>query len=279
MDTMEKQGEVYSVGPVSSSSATLTRVDGAVRISDSAWLEFANETVRNASLTGTPPAVLRARWVAGDAAVVIDDGGIVSYSSVLPLYTSETRGIVSGRYPARQLTPVSVVAFATAWTAPRWRGFGFSTRLHEELQLAYRDRGDLVVGLCHGLGASRVMQRMKFELMNYQDAGFVGALSAWYESGHWHSRRGGPPSRKFYLPPCTGIEPSAIGSHRWQECVHYWVSDASVAYCLNAEFRELTGDDLSVWRHLLGVAAEEAAVAPGPGVERHVSGLTYISQT
>jgi len=55
-----------------------------------------------------------------------------------------------------------------------------------------------------------------------------------------------------------------MGSHRWQECVHYWVSDASVAYSLNAELRELTGDDLSVWRHLLGVAAEEATDAAGP---------------
>jgi len=265
MDPMEKQGEAYSVDLVSSSRATLTRVDGAVRISDSAWLEFANETVRNASLTGTHPAVLRARWVAGDAAVVIDDGGIVSYASVLPLYTSQTRDILRGRYPARQLTPVDVVAFATAWTAPRWRGFGFSTRLHEELQLTYSDRGDLVVGLCHGLGASRVLQRLKYELVSCQDAAFVSALSAWYESGRWHSRRGGPPSPKFYLPPCSGIEPSAAGSHRWQECVHYWVSDASVAHSLNEEFREMTGDDLSVWRHLLGVAAEEAADATGPG--------------
>ena len=120
---------------------------------------------------------------------------------------------------------------------------------------------------------------MKYELMNYQHVAFVSALSARYESGRWHSRRAGPPSRKFYLPPCTGIEPGAIGSHRWQECVHYWVSDASVAYSLNEEFCDLTGGDLSVWRHLLGMVAEEAGCDGTGGGVRHVSRLTYISQT
>ena len=256
---MRKQGEVYSVGLASSSGVALTRVDGAVRIDDSAWLELAKETARDPSLTGTQPTVLRERWAAGNAAVVIDADRIVSYASTLSLYASQTRDIVTGQYPATRLTPVDVVAFVTAWTAPRWRGSGFSTHLHERLWLAHSDHGDLVVGLCHGLGASRVVQRLKFELVRCQDLAFVSALSAWYESGRWHSRRGGPPSQKFYLPPCAGITSSEMGSHKWEECAHYWVSDTSVAHFLNEEFRELTGDDLSGWRHLLGTLALDTA--------------------
>lgn len=248
---IRKQGEVYRVDLMSSSGIALTRVKGIVQIDDLAWFEFASETARDPSLTETQPAKLKARWAAGNAAVTIHNEKIVSYASTLPLYTDQTRGILGRRYSSARITPTNVAAFATAWTAPQWRGFGFSVHLHQRLWLAHSDCSDLIVGLCHGLGASRVIQRLKFKLVRCQDAAFVSALSAWYESGGWHSRRGGSTSRKFFLPPCTGIRPFEMDSHRWQECAHYWVSDASVAYSLNEEFRELTRDDLSGWRHLL----------------------------
>lgn len=264
---MNKQGEIYIIDQSSSSGIILAPVSGAARIDDSAWLEFADETVRDPSLTGTQPSALRARWASGNAAVVIDDGRIVSYASILSLYTSLTRDTVSRRYPEARLTPVDVIAFASAWTAPRWRGFGFSTHLHERLRLTHSDHGELFVALCHGMGGSMVLHGLKFELLTCRDAAFLSSLSAWYEAGRWHSRRGGPPSRKFYLPPCAGVRPSEMDSHSWQECTHYWVSDTSAAGSLDDEFRALTGGELAAWRHLLGTVAVESAdnLATTPG--------------
>jgi hypothetical protein len=163
---MGQWGEVYEVSLAPSSRVTLTQVHGAMRIDESAWLEFAGETVQDPSLTGTQPAVLRARWAAGNASVVINDGKIVSYASFVQLYTSQTRGIVSSRYGVA----------------------------------------------------------------------------------------------------CAGIRPAEMDSHRWQECVHYWVSDAPVVYSLNEELRQLTAGDISGWRRLLTMVALESVDAPGlPG--------------
>ncbi|MEM9385767.1 MAG: hypothetical protein AAGA68_11950 [Pseudomonadota bacterium] len=175
-----------------------------------------------------PASDLKERVSRGSTALLFDPSGeeLLSHISLKPLLNPEiARGLAS---LACLDGAFEVFEMATGWTHPSVRGRGFSSRLRRNLLRSMRSPNRVFVGFCRGLGASPVLQRLRWKCIPWDQFPYVSSLIGWRESGAFYktgigllSRCQEPfnqESRTFEMTRKT--DPDYLAD--WQGRVHFW---------------------------------------------------------
>ena len=220
-------------------------------LTEAGWQSLAESIAREANLTTYPAPMLARRWQQGYAAVAIEADEIVSYTSVVPVYSEASRrqmgaliGVEADRMPA-----VELFEFATGWTRPDCRRKGISLQLRQKLLERFSSPNCLHISISVGLGASPILERLGWHLVSWSKIPFVTSLIGVPTVGledkiglGWSP----PPELKRYEG--DHLSPRQDTDHPWAEFCHFWVSNPVLAGELNRELSTLVEADLFHWR-------------------------------
>lgn len=215
------------------------------------WQTLAESIAQEASLTAYPAPVLARRWQQGYAAVAIEADEIVSYTSVVPVFSETSRpqlaaliGVEAGRMPA-----VDLFEFATGWTRPDCRRKGISLQLRQKLLERFSRPNCLHISISIGLGASPILERLGWQLVGWSKIPFVTSLIGVPTAGledkiglGWSP----PPELKRYEG--EHLSPRQDTAHPWTEFCHFWVSNPALASELDRQLSTLVEAELRRWR-------------------------------
>lgn len=220
-------------------------------LTGSGWQTLAAAIALEASLTAYPAPVLANRWQQGYAATAIEAGEIVSYTSVVPVYSEASRrrlgaiiGVEAGQMPA-----IDLFEFATGWTRPDCRRKGISLQLRQKLLKRFSSLNCLHISVSIGLGASPILERLGWRLVGWSDIPFVTSLIGVPMAGLEDKIGVGwspPPELKRYEG--AHLSPRQDTGHPWAEFCHFWLSNPALASELNRQLSALVKDDLDRWR-------------------------------
>lgn len=223
----------------------------ANHLTEPAWQSLAVSIAQEASLTAYPGPVLAHRWQQGYAAIAIESDEIVSYTSVVPVYSETSRrqlaaliGVEAGRMPA-----VDLFEFATGWTRPDCRHKGISLQLRQKLLERFSRPNCLHISISIGLGASPILERLGWQLVGWSKIPFVTSLIGVPTAGledkiglGWSP----PPELKRYEG--EHLSPRQDTGHPWPKFCHFWVSNPTLAGALNQQLSTLVEAELHRWR-------------------------------
>lgn len=218
-------------------------------ISDIIWQKLAANVAKEVSLTAYPPQVLAERWQQGRAAVAFWQGEIVSYISLVPVFTAPTRAKLAEimELNPEQLPNIDINESATGWTHPDWRRQRLSFQLRQRLLDCFSQTNRLFVTIAVGLGAAPVVTRLGWQLVPWGEVAYVSSLVGLPQMAVADKIKVGrrlPPGMKLY----RGATSTPNGSQPWPEFCHFWVSDLALAQTLNQQLALLLKQDLRRWR-------------------------------
>lgn len=238
---------VYRFEGANSTPRLVPAQDGEV-VSAGGWRDLAGRSQEEPALLDQTPRALAARWNAGNAAIAICHGEIVSYVSLIPVYNDSRRQDLSMILNRTLPRTGTVFETATGWTAPELRGLGLSSFIRSELYRQQVGRHDLIIAACRGVGASRVLQKFGFAVSAWSRLEFLSSLLSWvkedleYIVGHgWLPTYG----RELFNEDNDG------SGHIDETCDSYtylWVSKSSVALHIDTVFRDALAGDLESFR-------------------------------
>ena len=222
---------------------------GIVR--EPSWQALADSIARETSLTAYPPQVLKKRWQQGYAAMAINEGEIVSYTSVVPVFSTATRPQLSAilGLEAARMPPVDLFEFATGWTQPDYRRKGISLQLRQKLLGRFSGPSCLHISISIGLGASPILERLDWRLIGWSNLAFVTSLIGVPTAGLEDKIGvGWSPPAELKRYEGEHLSPRQDQDHPWAEFCHFWVSNPALAVELNQQLSRLAGGNLHRWR-------------------------------
>lgn len=235
------------------------------RLERSAWIGLAARLADEPGLSNYQPTTLAERWREGRAAVAVADGEIVSYISLIPLFTRERSQHLFADLPLPRTPPaIELYESATGWTHPDWRGQGVSSFLRRHLLQGGNDLQRLYLSATIGLGASRVLPGLGWRLLSWAELPFVSSLIGMPCTGPDAS----PPllpRQSRTLGPYLGrhLTPQQNPDHPWTDYCHLWLSDPELATTLERELATLNDGDLTCWRGRVATLCHLAPPEPG----------------
>lgn len=244
-------------------AAHLTPCDDGALV-PGAWDEFADCVAGEPTLVAYPASVFRARWEQGCAAVALDDGHIVAYTSLMPAFDAALRGrLAAAGYPGAALLPeVDLYEFVSGWTHPGWRRRDVSLALRRELLECFSAPNVLCTSVALGLGASPVLTRLGWAIVPWSQIPFASSLLAVPLAGYeevldkaWLM----PERQQVYNGPPLVYEPGS--THPWKDFHHFWVARLALALSLEEQLCIAADGDLRGWRDAL-VRMHIAAPSP-----------------
>lgn len=227
----------------------------AADIGPALWAQLAADIGREASLTAYSAEQLAFRWEQGCAAVAVCRELIVSYTSLVPVFDTDTRADLSQRLglPVAQLPPVDIYEFASGWTHLDFRRRGISLHLRRHL-LARFDHPDILqVSISIGLGASPVLERMGWQIIGWEQIAWVSSLIGLPAAAAGdHLDHGWQPPAELKRYNGEHIVPSQAKTHPWDRYCHFWVSNPALARHTDDQLQQLLHGDLTRWHTALG---------------------------
>ncbi len=221
-------------------------------VPQAAWQKMAANIAYEESLTSYPADALSNRWQEGRAAVAIKDNEIVSYISLILVFSQATRLELSKQIGVAPdcMPNTDLYESATGWTHPAWRRKGISLQLRRQLLKRFNDPNCLYITIAVGLAASPVVARLGWRLVSWGEIACVSSLVGLPRTSAAGkiSRTGRqlPPGMKLYAG--KHITPDRQTTHPWQHFCHFWVSNLPLAVDLNRQLSGLVNQDLNRWR-------------------------------
>ncbi|GAB6041807.1 hypothetical protein [Endothiovibrio diazotrophicus] len=244
------------------------------------WRRLADALAREQGLSRYRAETLFERWCQGRAAIALVGEEIVSYVSLIPLFDEAVEGRLRRRLgaPAGTGEGGALYESATGWTHPQWRRRGLSLHLRRALLAGFAAPDRLFLSATIGLGASRVLPGLGWQLVSWGAYPFASALIGMPADGvaALASLRSRQPAR---LAPYLGdhITPQGEPRHRWADHCHLWFSDEGQAAVLDRWLAGLAGGDLARWRRAVAEGVYGNPGEPGwkPFLFRGAFGHSY----
>ncbi len=218
-------------------------------IVESTWQNFGQNVAAEPFLVSYPEAILAQRWQQGYAAIAVKDYEIISYTSLIPIFSDPTRQKLSqaiGLHP-EQMPYINMYRAATGWTHPDWRQRGLSQQLRHHLLKRFSGPNHLFMSIARGLGAGPVLTKMDWQMISWSKIAYVSSLIGLPEAGL--TDKLGPDMKRVDLKPYTGPPLSPSNStHPWNSFCYFWVSNIPLAMELNYQLAKLMEEELQNWR-------------------------------
>jgi hypothetical protein len=223
----------------------------ACEIEEVAWDEFADCVAHEPALVSYPGHVFRARWEQGYAAVAVQAGHILSYTSLAPVMDAGFRSklVATCSQYNGQLPAIDLYEFATGWTHPTWRRNDVSLALRRQLLQRFNSPNLLCVGVTVGLGASPVLSRLGWYALPWSRISYLSSLIVVPLAGY-EARTGKgwmiPDGLQLYEGEPLNYE--ANSNHPWKQFCHFWVAQEALARRLDDCLCTAACSDLRSWR-------------------------------
>ncbi len=229
------------------------------------WHGLAQRLIEEPGLHNYSGETLESRWREGRAAVAVAGGEIVSYISLIPLFTQERQQRLNAHACSSSKPPaIELYESATGWTHPKWRSLGVSRFLRRQLLQRDDAPARLYLSATIGLGASRVLPGLGWRLRSWAEFPFVSALIG-MPCAQPHAHPHLIPRQPSTLGPYLGmpLTPQQNPDHRWGDYSHLWLSDIELAKALDRQLAGLVDGELTRWRER--VATLYCREPPEPG--------------
>lgn len=158
---------------------------------------------------------LQARWLDGMACIATDTTNIVAYTSLIPVESEHT--VYLGR---------RVFEASSGWTLPGFRRKQLQCIMRQRFYLSFGN--DLLISFCMGMGASMVLQKIGWSLVDWDPNEGIAPLIGEVRDGALYHRLGDSVNLSGRMP-YQRKEHSGSMAHPWDSYLHLWVSDRSLA--------------------------------------------------
>lgn len=210
--------------------------------SDEEWDTYYNDFIgEENSLVPYSQSTMQARWLTGDAAIVINDSAIISYVSLIRW----GEGIDARHTPFDRLK--GVYEIASGWTKTQFRESGIYTNLRRAF-IEARCSEQLGIAFTLGIASSRAIASCGWQLVPWNSLIFLGKFLGTIDDtyliradGYLHDMEGRRPYQG------RGSYPRSVPKHLWKEHLHFWVSSLSEAESANSSFAKCIKSDEESW--------------------------------
>lgn len=224
-------------------------------VSDGMWPQLADNLALEKILRPCSASELERRWKQGQARIVIKDGSIISYASLVPIFFPAVKNCLASELglESSRMQIIDLSGLSTLWTDPQWRRRSIQTQLSSTLLESFKGPNNLHIAVTSGLAASPVLANLGWRLMGWNRIPYAGSLAGLPVVG-FEDRLVDP-----YMVPKDIVQyegphivPATDNTHDWDRFCHLWVSNELRAMELDTHLSELLIDKgLQGWREAI----------------------------
>lgn len=172
---------------------------------------------------------LKMRWQKGCSAIVINQNKIIAHISLIPLISPNKKILFQKIFSCPESLLENIWESATGWTDPKFRRKGIQYKIRQKLYEQI-SQDSLIVAHCIGIGASPILSKLGWHLVNWDEYRFIRLLLGEIKNKKFYHHSGNIipiENLKFFLG--YGSFPNSIPSHNWENYIHLWINNISKA--------------------------------------------------
>lgn len=223
------------------------------------WTGLFREIKKQHELITYTAEELRERWKNGQAAIVVYKEEIVSFVSLIEVFSKDSHQEIFEQYQhsSVEIPDFKVLEFLTAWTKPELRRRGLNLMLRTELRRVHGNQKTCFVSLTCGYSSSPLAHKMGWTAIPWSNAPYVRELIGWFDlenNLYFKSGPGGRLSMHNKVPYDGTVVDSynfdKIPVVEWEKHFSLWVENQYILKTLDKKIQQILKDDLPLWQQL-----------------------------